>query len=243
MEQQQTAETLQAYDLERSVLPTALKGTDGSILYSNDLFAALLGYHHFDQRPQMDASSLRHWIGSEVFDTWQAQDRRVLSQMRPLLMLDIVRVFDEELTPSWRPLLTTKYPSLDPLTRQPAIMMQCEPFEYSMLGRLKLLKLGQQSETATESHGLTTRETDVLFLLLRGATVKEIAQTLSISENTVRNHYLVNLKLKFDTTSLAQVIQRGINTGGLLLLPELRHQHWFTHPLTDEPPELSYPRQ
>lgn len=242
IEQQQTL-TPYAHDLERSILPSALKGLDGSILLANQKFAELLGYHHFDKWPQLDAASLRHWIGEEVFDTWRAQDKRVLGQMRPLMMLDIVRAYDEQRRPTWRPLLTTKYPTFDPEFGQPAILMQCEPFQHSLLGRLSLLNSGHPDESGQYNAPLTSREKDVLFLLLRGATVKEIAQSLEISENTVRNHYLVNLKRKFDTTSLAKVVQRGLNAGGLLLLPELREQQWLTLPLTEEPPELSYPRQ
>jgi len=59
----------------------------------------------------------------------------------------------------------------------------------TMAGRiLAALGLPQESRGAGREAGLSSREQDVLRLLSRGQTNKEIAEALEISENTVKAH-------------------------------------------------------
>ena len=60
---------------------------------------------------------------------------------------------------------------------------------------------------------LTARELEVLELLAKGLTKKEIGNTLTISDNTVRNHVISiieKLEVSDRTEAATFAIQRGI---------------------------------
>ncbi|MBC7335458.1 MAG: response regulator transcription factor, partial [Clostridia bacterium] len=59
---------------------------------------------------------------------------------------------------------------------------------------------------------LTPREREVLALVARGATNKEIAETLFISENTVKNH-LRNIMDKLHSKNRAQAVAYALEHG------------------------------
>jgi DNA-binding NarL/FixJ family response regulator len=70
--------------------------------------------------------------------------------------------------------------------------------------------------TSSEPHppaGLTAREVEVLRLVAQGATNRDIASTLTISERTVNTH-LTNIYNKIDaknrTAAAAYALQRGL---------------------------------
>ena len=58
------------------------------------------------------------------------------------------------------------------------------------------------------SLGLSKRELEVLELIVKGMSNKEIAETLFISESTVKTH-VSNLLLKLDVKRRTQAIQRA----------------------------------
>jgi DNA-binding NarL/FixJ family response regulator len=64
----------------------------------------------------------------------------------------------------------------------------------------------------TEDGALTAREMEVLALLKQGLTNKEIAETLFISDNTVKRH-LKAIFLKLDVNTRAAAVARGISLG------------------------------
>jgi DNA-binding NarL/FixJ family response regulator len=85
------------------------------------------------------------------------------------------------------------------------------------VGRKLMVRLfnGQpvaDSRDATAKEGLTPREQEVLHLLTKGCTNKEIAQSLFISEKTVKSH-LSSIFRKLNVTRRLQAILYAIKRG------------------------------
>ncbi len=88
-------------------------------------------------------------------------------------------------------------------------LQRCEGIE----GRLSSDKIGDHSHFAVDDYLLTEREIEILRLKGRGFRNKEIADKLSISPETVRNHInhiLHKLNLKSMYQAIAFAYERGI---------------------------------
>jgi DNA-binding CsgD family transcriptional regulator len=73
-------------------------------------------------------------------------------------------------------------------------------------------------------YGLTTRQTEVLYYLLRGSTAKEIGQRLSLSMRTVEDH--INLiKIALDCQTRSQLIDKAIGLGLMFNIPQSIFEH------------------
>jgi DNA-binding CsgD family transcriptional regulator len=75
------------------------------------------------------------------------------------------------------------------------------------------------SRMIKKAYGLSNRETDVLELIIRGRDVARMAETLFVSENTVRSH-CKNLYRKLDVHNRQQVFD---------LVEEFRQQEDSEH--------------
>lgn len=71
---------------------------------------------------------------------------------------------------------------------------------------------GRVQAVGVAAEELTPREREVLALVARGATNKEIAETLFISENTVKNH-LRNIMDKLHSKNRAQAVAYALEHG------------------------------
>jgi DNA-binding NarL/FixJ family response regulator len=74
------------------------------------------------------------------------------------------------------------------------------------------MKLGKIMQKQEHDHPLTTRETEVLKLVVEGATNSEIAYRLQISEKTVEKH-LRNVYQKLDVRSRVEAAVTAVQTG------------------------------
>ncbi len=70
-----------------------------------------------------------------------------------------------------------------------------------------------------QHHGLSTRESECLFFLLRGKTMKEIGSYLNISAKTV-DYYLQQLRIKFDCHTRSQLVDKALACGLLFFIPK-----------------------
>jgi NarL family two-component system response regulator LiaR len=81
------------------------------------------------------------------------------------------------------------------------------------IARRLLLEISDASERSTEADSLTAREIEVLKLVARGQTNREISERLAISEATVRTHVssiLAKLKLSSRTQAALYALREGL---------------------------------
>ena len=107
--------------------------------------------------------------------------------------------------------------------------MSCQKRKVEQLrdiqGRLRRLspkaaaRLMREVRTPDNPETLTDRETDVLRLLAMGQSNKEIAQTLSIGEKTVKTH-VSNVLAKLSVTSRTQAALYAVRIGLVEAPPE-----------------------
>jgi len=91
------------------------------------------------------------------------------------------------------------------------------PIPPGMAGRIlnefvRYEKRKLKSDNAAERESLTDRETEVLQLVVRGLSNREIANTLTISENTVKFH-LKNILAKLHARNRAEAVAYALQTG------------------------------
>lgn len=67
--------------------------------------------------------------------------------------------------------------------------------------------------------GLTSRQSQVLFYMIRGKSSKEIARLLDIEYKTVENHQY-KLKSKMDCSTKSQLIEKAFSQGVGFILPQ-----------------------
>lgn len=76
-----------------------------------------------------------------------------------------------------------------------------------------------QCDSYDKNLQLTPRETECLFLLIRGKSAKEIARFLKISPRTVEV-YIENIKLKMNISSRSQIVDKALELGMLEIIPK-----------------------
>ncbi|HEY4143538.1 helix-turn-helix transcriptional regulator [Pinirhizobacter sp.] len=201
------------------------KDENSVFMYANPAYAKAVGVkQHQDM------------IGSTDFDTpcdtaacaglFQAQDKEVMVSTKPLKILDIHPFAGGE----WCAYLFTK----TPLIQQGEIIgtifhgmdiTSARTLELgSLLGRIRAGagREGQVSYLVGDQAGsvdLSPREAEVLFFLIRGKRVKDIAVLLDLSPRTIEQH-VATLRHKFSATSQYELIDQAINSGYLDYIPE-----------------------
>ncbi len=78
--------------------------------------------------------------------------------------------------------------------------------------RENLNKILTSEEEQKNHHGITFREREVLILLAKGLSNKELGDVLSISENTVKNHVRSILE-KLEVKSRSHAVGKGLSYG------------------------------
>jgi len=205
--------------------PAVYKDKDGVYQYLNMACGNLIGLQrHLD------------FIGGTDFDlpcgaaacasTFQEQDRQVMETGKEYKILDI-HPFAEGET---HVLLNSKKPWFDEDKKIIGTLFQSTDITsaYTMAISAQLAKYTgnmQNSFTMTTPDSLcnrdislTQRESEVLFLALRGKTSKLIAVALGLSFRTVES-YLEKIKLKFGAQSKVELFDMAIARGYMSQIP------------------------
>ena len=70
----------------------------------------------------------------------------------------------------------------------------------------------ERAERATEEGGLSARELEILLLVARGLSNRQISRTLNVAEATVKRH-LANLYPKMDVSSRGEATRKALSEG------------------------------
>ena len=70
----------------------------------------------------------------------------------------------------------------------------------------------QRAERATEEGGLPARELEILLLVARGLSNRQVSRTLNLAEATVKRH-LANLYPKMDVSSRGEATRKALSEG------------------------------
>lgn len=160
---------------------------------------------------------------------FREQDQKIIHTRRPIKVIDIY-TFDDG---SWKAYLFTKSPIVinDKVTgiifhgQEVTDVIALELgglLSSSFVKEKKVHSIDKNyfnNQSKNNLHKLTTRESEVIFYLLRGGTVKQIAIWLNISSRTVED-YLRQLKTKFNAKNKHELIAKGMNRGYLNIIPQ-----------------------
>jgi DNA-binding NarL/FixJ family response regulator len=194
---------------------------------TNSATAKTFGFKNQDSVIGRDAFEIR-CPASESAPHFIQQDNMVMSEKRELNILDIHTYADN----SPKILLTKK----KPLVRKNevvGVICYCTELQSVVLKQIctsliqsdKMYYSNQLSadrsyllgETKMQSD-LTDREKEVVFFMLRGQTIKQIAQSMHISPRTVETHK-ENIKQKWSCTMTSEIVDKAISLGYLNFLP------------------------
>ena len=94
------------------------------------------------------------------------------------------------------------------------------------LGVKKSFQIVYNFEPTYEMKYITVRESECLFYLMRGKSLKEIGRIMGISPRTVETH-IDRLKYKFCSTNKSELIEKAIQKGFASIIPEGVIQQYF----------------
>ncbi|MBX9586082.1 MAG: helix-turn-helix transcriptional regulator [Gammaproteobacteria bacterium] len=221
---------LQAFDS----MPHAVWWKDDDLVFRlmNHQTANTLGYKGSqasfegitDDKLPCRASELAHEF--EVQDTYVIRTGKQLSDV----------CFCEYANNSWKVLLGNKHPLFDENNKIVGMsgisidITSCKVMRSALLllsdddkliGR-KLNSLNQFTYMLKETYddfGLNLRESEILFLLIRGKSAKEIGRKVDLSFRTVEK-YLEQIKVKLNCSSKSELVEKAISLGAGSIIPK-----------------------
>lgn len=200
-------------------------------IYANEEYGNIIGLkHHLDV---IDRSDFDMPCDTVVCaQAFRDQDKEVMASGQTLRILDIHPFAGGE----WKAYLTTKRPLhgetegvIGTIFHGEDITSPCTIELGSLLGRIYTgdqlydstnegsYWLGERSKMPIH---LTTRESEILFFLIRGYSIKSIAEIFHVSMRTVEDH-VGSLRHKFVCTNKASLIEHAIYLGYLHYIPKM----------------------
>lgn len=197
----------------------------------NDLTARLFGFRSSTISFQGITDFDLNCDAATLADEFRQDDQSVLDTGKDLTIIDYCRYQDAQ----WKLLFGRKslltdskgkakgiYSRFLEVTEIPILRMihGLHTIDQERLGT-KANALGQVNYIIKErfdDFGLSVRESEVLFFLIRGKTAKEIARAINLSFRTVEKH-LDRIKTKMHCRTRSQLIEKAIVTGIGAYLP------------------------
>jgi DNA-binding CsgD family transcriptional regulator len=201
------------------------KDENSVFMYVNPVYARVVGLkHHLDMVGRTDFDI--PCDAAACADLFQTQDKEVMASAKSLKILDIHPCAGGK----WGAYILTKTPLVDQGKVIGTIfhgmdITSARTLELgSLLGRVRLgaEHERQLSYIVGDQKGqldLSSRESEVLFYLIRGKRVKDIAVLLDLSPRTVEQH-VATMRNKFSASSQYELIDQAINRGYLDYIPE-----------------------
>ena len=204
------------------------KDENSVFMYGNAEYGRIIGLpHHEDVIGRTDFDMPCDTVNCAHL--FRAQDKKVIQTLERMRILDI-----HPFAGGWKAYIFTKIPMYDKdkkvigtiyhganITNSISIEIGALLSHYYVEG-VKNKLLGQNNYMPSSKFSdvkLTSRQTEVLFYLLRGKTAKKIALLLNISYRTVEE-YLEQLRLKFNASNKNELIEKAMCAGFLNIIPE-----------------------
>lgn len=156
----------------------------------------------------------------EELSPWSTEDNTIFQQ-QDLYVLNGNKVSTVHFNPMNGDIfLLDKCPLIDHNNSVTGLIYYCRPHQKDEV--IRALKQTDHHLHLNPSHytlsanpnkyALTSRESECVFLLIRGKTAKEIAALLSLSKRTVES-YIENIKNKMDCRNKAEILVKAVLSG------------------------------
>lgn len=166
---------------------------------------------------------------AELASTFRKEDLAVLAEKNSLHFLNIFQGKNNE----WSVLISTKSPYINEVKKITGILGYAVDVTSAFFNMghvlMKINVNGYDSSKATHSYHfsqelplkktLTSRQTEVLFFLLRNKTAKEIACFLNVKPGTIEYHIKI-IKEKFKCNTKSSLFEKAMEKGFINLIPE-----------------------
>ncbi len=167
---------------------------------------------------------------AELAEQFRKMDRKVIASGKKMLTLEFLSC-----GPGWRALLINRnpIPALHDKTQAAGLLLQImdvsnvpqfNPYLYRYERDVQWMGKDKRQTVYTLddpccTFRLTEKQEIFLFLLIRGKTIKEIANILGVSQNTIESRF-DTLKEKMHCQYKSEVIAKAIDSGFLYYLPK-----------------------
>lgn len=207
----------------------AILDQNSHFLTVNQAYANAVGYEKDEQLLGLSYSNFKAEAVSQS-EFFTQQDKHVMESQKPLEFLSYHRYADG----NWHLLWGEKNIILDEHQKSLGVISKAKDMTHHPLidvsrflmqevdgqfGRFRQKSFIYYVEKDYENFGMTPKEKEILFYLIRGKTVIDIANLLSRSKRTIDMH-VESLKQKFLVDSKAHLIEKAISYGYMNFIPK-----------------------
>lgn len=219
--------------IDNTAMPMGVKDLNSRHLYGNSAFARLVGLTYGEElegRTDFDMPCKT----SELAAEFKKQDEEVIKTRTGSRCLDIhpfssgwaAFIFEKfPLVGDNNDVIGTVYTGFD-FANQKAIMQASKILartqrsdKKGLHGQISYDIAGPSSSSYRAPVSLTARQSEVLFLMLRGKTSKSISEVLGLSKSTIDSH-IEQLKYIFDAKGKEELLDNALALGFGSFIPE-----------------------